>query len=146
MPNPHPALRIRQSSWHSGFLFLFFSFLFVALAARADDVGDISADASAIYTGNTYHGYAEIRVDLQNRSHNRAHTVTLVFPNSEYGNFGNSLRRLSRTVTLAPESLQTVSLLRPPLPCRGDGSIRVEVDDGHEGQIRAPNAGNHCDF
>jgi hypothetical protein len=144
-----PLVFTLAHSWYrraSCFLFSVFCFLFFYLPALADDVGDISADASAIYTGNTYHGYAEIRVDLQNRSHNRAHTVTLVFPNSAYGNFGNSVRCLSRTITLAPESLQTVSLLRPPLPCRGDGSIRVEVDDGHEGQIRAPNAGNHCDF
>ncbi|HTV43554.1 MAG TPA: hypothetical protein VMF08_23525 [Candidatus Sulfotelmatobacter sp.] len=126
-------------------LFPFSFFLLFALTARADDVGDISADASAIYTGNTFHGYAEIRVDLQNRSHDKSHTVTLVFPNVSYGG-GNDIRRLSRTVTLAPESLQTVSLLRPPLPTRGDGSIRVEVDDGHEGDIHAPNAGSHCDY
>lgn len=116
------------------------------LDTRADDVGDISADASAIYTGNTFHGYAEMRVDLQNRSHTRAHTVTLVFPNSSYGSFGNSISRLSRTVTLPPESLQTVSLLLPPLPSRGDGSIRVEVDDGHEGEIHAPNGNSHCAY
>jgi hypothetical protein len=127
-------------------LFPFSFFLLSCSAARADDVGDISADASAIYTGNTYHGYAEIRLDLQNRSHSKAHTVTLVFPNNSYGDSGNCVRSLSRTVTLAPESLQTVSLLRPPLPCRGDGSIRVYVDDGHEGQIHAPNANNHCDY
>jgi hypothetical protein len=128
------------------FRWLSFFLLAVAIPARADDVGDISADASAIYTGNTYHGYAEIRVDLQNRSHTKAHTVTLTFPNTSYGESGNSIRSLSRTVTLAPESLQTVSLLRPPLPCRGDGSIRVFVDDGHEGQIHAPNPNSHCDY
>ncbi|MGH7981427.1 MAG: hypothetical protein ACREE6_18775, partial [Limisphaerales bacterium] len=126
-------------------LFSFFLFLWsVPAAGRAEDVGDISADASAIYTGNTYHGYAEIRVNLQNRSHGRTHTVTLVFPNNAFASYGNCLRSLTRTVTLAPESLQTVSLLCPPLPCRGDGSIRVEVDDGHEGEIRAPNANSHC--
>ncbi len=137
-------MRTHAHSWH--FLpWLPFSLFLLALPALADDVGDVSADASAIYTGNTYHGYAEIRVDLQNRSHTRAHTVTLIFPNSSFDS-GNSVRRLSRIVTLAPESLQTVSLLRPPLPSRGDGSIRVEVDDGHDGEIHAPNANNHCDF
>lgn len=128
------------------FLFSFSFFLLSDLSARADDVGDISADASAIYTGNTFHGYAEIRVDLQNRSHDKSHTVTLIFPNISYDTFGDNIRRLSRTVTLAPESLQTVSLLRPPLPSRGDGSIHVEVDDGHDGDIHAPNANNHCDY
>jgi hypothetical protein len=139
-----PSLHWR--GWLPFFLVPFSFFHWCSLSARADDVGDISANASAIYTGNTYHGYAEIRVDLQNRSHDRAHTVTLVFPNNVYGNYGNSIKRLSRTVTLAPESLQTVSLLRPPLPSHGDSSIRVEVDDGHEGEIGAPNADNHCDY
>lgn len=103
-------------------------------------------DTSAIYTGNTYHGYAEIRVDLQNRSHSKSHTVTLIYPNTPYGNYGNSISRLSRTVTLGPESLETVSLLQPPLPSQGDTSIRVEVDDGHEGEIHAPNANDHCNY
>lgn len=133
--------------WHALILsFFLFPFSFLFFSARADDVGDVSADASAIYTGNTFHGYAEIRVDLQNRSHDRSHTVTLVFPNTSYDTGGNDLRRVSRTVTLAPESMQTVSLLRPPLPSRGDGSIHVEVDDGHYGDIRAPNASSHCDY
>ena len=132
--------------WLLFFLFPFAVFLLAPLPVRADDVGDISADASAIYTGNTFHGYAEIRVDLQNRSHDKSHTVTLIFPGTSYDIYGNSIRRLSRTVTLAPESLQTVSLLRPPLPSRGDGSVHVEVDDGHEGDIHAPNANSHCDY
>jgi hypothetical protein len=114
--------------------------------ARADDVGDVSADASAIYTGNTYHGYAEIRVDLQNRSHDRSHVVSLVYPNNSYGRYGNSISRLARTVKLAPESAETVSLLVPPLPSEGDGSIHVRVDDGHEGDIHAPNANDHCNY
>lgn len=120
-----------------------FFFLLSGFFVRADDVGDISADASAIYTGNTYHGYAEMRVDLQNRSHDRSHVVTLVYPNSSYG-YGNNISRLSRTVTLPPESLQTVSLLLPPLPSQGDSSIHVVLDDGHEGDIHAPNANDHC--
>lgn len=115
-------------------------------STRGDDIGDISVDTSAIYTGNTYHGYAEIRVDLQNRSHSKSHTVTLVFPNSTYGGYGNNISRLLRTVTLAPESLETVSLLQPPLPSQGDSSIHVDVDDGREGEIHAPNANNHCNY
>lgn len=138
--------RCREARRTTGAL-SFCSFLFLALAglsARAEDVGDVSADASAIYTGSTTHGYAEIRVDLQNRSHDRSHTVTLVFPNTSIGSYGNSISRITRTVTLPPESLQTVSLLQPPLPSQGDDSIRVEVDDGHTGQVHAPNANSHC--
>lgn len=126
-------------------LALFFAAL-SCLCARADDVGDISADASAIYTGNTYHGYAEMRVNLQNRSHDKAHVVTLVYPNNSFGRYGNSISRLSRTVKLGPESQETVSLLLPPLPSQGDSSIHVRVDDGHEGEIHAPNGNDHCNY
>ena len=125
---------------------LLISILLPGFSAKADDIGDVSADASAIYTGNTFHGYAEMRVELQNRSHGKSHTVTLIYPNKAYGGFGNNISQLSRTVTLAPESSQVVSLLQPPLPSQGDSSIRVEVDDGHEGEIRAPNANNHCSY
>ncbi len=81
---------------------------------------------------------------LQNRSHGKSHTVTLVYPNKSYGDYGNNISKLSRTVTLAPESTEAVSLLQPPLPSQGDNSIHVEVDDGHEGEIHAPNSNNHC--
>ena len=127
-------------------IFLIFNFTFFIALCRADDFGDISVDANAIYTGNTFHGYAEMRVNLQNRSHGKTHVVTLVYPNNAYGAYGNNITRLSRTVTIAPESSQVVSLLQPPLPAQGDGSIRVEVDNRHEGEVRAPNANNHCNY
>jgi hypothetical protein len=123
-----------------------FNFAFLISLCRADDFGDVSVDANAIYTGNTFHGYAEMRVNLQNRSHGKTHVVTLVYPNKTYGNYGNSISRLSRTVTIAPESSQVVSLLQPPLPAQGDNSIRVEVDNRDEGEVRAPNANNHCNY
>ena len=118
----------------------------VSIPCKADQFGDISADPSAIYTGNTFHGYAEIRVTLENRSPVRKHVVTLVYPNNSFGNYGNSISRLSRTVTLAPGTREIVSLLQPPLPVQGDNSIRVEVDGRHEGQVRAPNANAHCTY
>jgi len=129
----------------AGFCFIF-NFAFLISLCRADDFGDISVDANAIYTGNTFHGYAEMRVDLQNRSHSKSHVVTVIYPNNSYGNYGNNISRLSRTVTIAPESSQVVSLLQPPLPAQGDGSIRVEVDGRHGGEVRAPNANNHCNY
>jgi hypothetical protein len=33
---------------------------------RADSFGDVVVSADAIYTGSTFHGYAEIRVALEN--------------------------------------------------------------------------------
>src|ERR1017187_10670508 len=121
-------------------------FVLAATLRAADEFGDISVDPNAIYTGNTFHGYAEMHVNLENRSHSKTHLVTLVYPNNAFGNYGNNISRLSRTVTLEPGAREVVSLLQPPLPAQGDGSIRVEVDNRREGVVRAPNANNHCNY
>jgi hypothetical protein len=113
-------------------------------ARAADDIGDISVSAAAIYTGDTAHGYAEARVVLENNS-SKTHNVTLTSPNRSFGD-GNNLSRLARTVTLAPGVTVVVSLLQPPLPSNGDGMIRVSVDGREEGATRLPNANNHCVF
>jgi hypothetical protein len=118
--------------------------LLASIPCGADQFGDISVDPSAIYTGNTFHGYAEMRVMLGNRSPDRTHVVTLVFPNSSFGNPANSISRLSRTMTLAPGTRDMVSLFQPPLPVQGNNSIRVEVDGRPLGDVRAPNPNSHC--
>ena len=117
----------------------------ISCAVHADEIADISVSPHAIYTGNTFHGYAEMLVTLENDSP-KPRTITLVYPNNGYGNYGNCIGRVSRTVTLTPGASEVVSLLQPPLPARGDGAIRVEVDGRNEGQVRAPNANNHCNY
>ncbi len=135
----HPALGF--SRW------LILGCILFSMAARAaEEFGDISVSPNAIYTGNTFHGYAEMRVLLENRSSTKTHFVTLVYPNNGYRQSGNSISRLSRSVSLPPEAREVVSLLQPPLPARGDSSIRVEVDDRQEGEVRAPNANSHCNY
>src|ERR1017187_9440377 len=81
--------------------FLIFNFAFFISLRAAEEFGDISVSPNAIYTGNTFHGYAETRVLLENRSPGKTHVVTLVYPNNANGNFGNWISRLSRTVSLA---------------------------------------------
>jgi hypothetical protein len=123
--------------------FLLFLLLLGFSAHAAEEFGDISVSAAAMFTGDTFHGYAEMRVTLENRSHSKAHVVTLTFPNHAWNN-GNSLGQLARSVKLEPDAREVVSLLQPPLPVNGDGQVRVEVDGRHEGEIRAPNANSHC--
>jgi hypothetical protein len=108
----------------------------------AEQLGDIVVAPQAMYSGNTFHGYAETRVSLENHSMSRSHNVTLVFPNRTWDS-GNRIDHLSRTVTLAPGAHVVVPLLQPPLPANGDSAIRVEVDGHEEGTVRAPNANNH---
>jgi hypothetical protein len=118
----------------------------LALSSGAETFDDINVQADAMYSGNTFHGYAEMRVSLENHSATQTHVVTLVYPNTAWGNYGNNISRLSRTVTLAPHTRAVVPLFQPPLPVNGDRVIRVEVDRRHEGEIRAPNGNNHCNY
>ncbi len=139
------AFGVRRSKSNIGCFYVLFFILLVFPAQAAEEFGDIFVSSSAMFTGSTYHGYAEMRVTLENRSHSKAHVVTLTFPNRTWNN-GNSLGKLSRSVKLEPDAHEVVSLLQPPLPVNGDGQVRVEVDGRYEGDIRAPNANNHCNF
>lgn len=125
------------------FFFILHSTFFLSVGHAAEEFGDISVEPHAMFTGNTFHGYAEMRVALENRSHTKAHSVTLTYPHNSYNN-GNSISRLARTVKLPPDAREIVSLLQPALPAQGDGNLRVEVDGHHEGEVRVPNANNHC--
>ncbi len=136
------GMKKHPTSVNFAFLVLLAALLAPVSAGRAEEFGDIVVAPGAIYSGNTFHGYAEMRVALENRSISRTHNVTLVFPNRAWNN-GNSIDRLSRTVTLAPGARAIVPLLQPPLPANGDNSIRVEVDNREAGTVRAPNANNH---
>jgi hypothetical protein len=127
-------------------IFFLFNFVFL-ISIHAEDFGDITASADSMYSGNTYHGYAEMRVTLENRSPERNHTVTLVYPNNAYSSFGNCITRLTRTVKLAPGARMVVPLLQPPLPAQGDGQIRVDIDGRNDRNfVRAPNANDHCNY
>ncbi|MEI9960741.1 MAG: hypothetical protein WDM76_06315 [Limisphaerales bacterium] len=67
---------------------------FISTLCRAEDFGDISVSAQAMYSGNTSHGYAEMRVTLENHSSTKTHLVTLTFPDRAWSS-GNSISRLS---------------------------------------------------
>ncbi|MGH7951866.1 MAG: hypothetical protein ACREFE_08105 [Limisphaerales bacterium] len=139
--------KLKNDAWRGTRFFLIFHFSFFISFCRADDFGDISASANAMYSGNTFHGYAETRVTLENRSSVKTHSVTLISPNNSYGAYGNAIGRISRAVKLAPGARAVVPLLQPPLPANGDGQIRVDVDGHNDGNlIHAPNANNHCNY
>jgi len=55
--------------------------------------GDIS--------GNTFHGYGETRVTLQNHSAAKTHAVTLGYPNRSW-NSGNTIDQVTRTSRSLP--------------------------------------------
>ncbi len=125
-------------------LFLVCGILGVRLVtpAAADRFDDIIVAPQAVPAGQTYHGYCEFRVILENQSPQDTHRVTLVFPEHSY-NWGNSIRSISRTVTLAPNSRSVVPLWQPPLPANGNSQIRVEVDGRTVGSVNLPNGHQH---
>ena len=140
-----PMLKVERFPFFNfAFLALLIALVAPAFTGRAEDFGDISVDPETMYSGSTFHGYAEMRFTLENHSMGRVHTVTLIFPNQSW-NSGNSIDRLSRTVTLAPGARAVVPLWQPPLPVNGDRFIRVEVDNRTAGNLPALNANNHMD-
>ena len=115
---------IRRRFWAVAVLMIF-SLLAGGLAG-AEEFGEVSVSAAAIYTGNTYHGYAEIHVTIENHSTTRARQVTLSVPDNSWSS-GNSIGRIIRTVSVEPQARIVVALWQPPLPMNGDGNIRVAV-------------------
>jgi hypothetical protein len=109
------------------------SFAFPSLAER---FGDLTVVPQPFASGETYHGYREYRILLENQSKD-AHRVTLVFPDHPYS-YGNSISRLSRTISLAPATRAVVPLWQPPLPIGGDSLVRVVVDDENVGSVNLP--------
>ncbi len=129
----------------SSFLARSFSAVVLACACTAAGVerfGDITVAPQSLASGETHHGYREFRVLLENHSARQTHQVRLVFPDRPFG-FGDSIRRISRTVSLGPASRAVVPLWQPPLPATGDNNLRVWIDDEDAGTVTVPEAMQH---
>ncbi len=103
----------------------------------AEQIGPISVSSQPLTSGETYHGYREYRILLENSSAKDAHQVTLVYPDRSY-NYGNSISRIARTVSLAPGARALVPIWQPPLPQNGNGQLRVVVDGEPPESISLP--------
>lgn len=111
-------------------------------ATAAERFDEIIVAPQAVPAGQTYHGYCEFRVMLENLSPSDPRRVTLVFPDQSY-NWGNSIRSISRTVVLAPNSRSVVPFWQPPLPANGNSQLRVLVDGRNVGSVNIPNGHQH---
>jgi len=108
------------------------------LAAERFD--DISVSPQVFFQGQTFHGYVEMRFQVENQSTDRTRTVTLAAPHQAHG-WGNNLRRVERTVTVSPGATVNVTLWQPPLLLNGDNQVDVIVDGRYRGAI--PRGGNN---
>ena len=118
------------------------SFLLFAVPAFADHFGDIDITAITLANGNTYHGYHEFRFLIENHSTKNGRKVTLLMPDRAYPS-GNSVSRLSRTVTVGADSRMLVPLWQPPLAMSGNNQIRVLIDDDEAGVMNMPDPSRH---
>ena len=115
---PEWEFQISSAIRHSSFVIILSLFTFI-VQSHADQIAEIGVSPHAIYTGNTYHGYAEILVTLENDSP-KQHVVTLVYPNNGYGNYGNCIGRLLLRTFHARTPGATEVVLAPgtgPCPC-----------------------------
>ena len=78
-------------------------------------------------SGITFHGYAEYRVGISNRSPDKAHQVTLILPKRSHSFSGEHIREMTRSVVVGPSATVYVSLLQPPVLMYGD-ALGVAID------------------
>lgn len=115
---------------------------FSPAASGVERFDDITVAPQSTVSGETQHGYRELRVRLENASPSQTHRVTVIYPDRPY-TLGNSISRLSRTVSLGPASRANVPLWLPPLPANGNGSLRILVDDETVGSVPLPEVPRH---
>ena len=105
----------------------------VSIALAGTDFDDITITPELQPKGTTFHGYAEYRIGISNRSPDKPHQVTLIFPKNSYGHSGEYIREMTRSVVVGPSATVHVSLLQPPMSMQGralavaiDGKIQKE--------------------
>ena len=91
------------------------------------DFDDITITPALQPRGTTYHGYAEYRIGISNRSPDKPHQVTLTMPKNSYAHSGDDIREMTRSVVVGPSAMVYVSLLQPPLSMQGH-AMAVAVD------------------
>jgi hypothetical protein len=83
-----------------------------AFASQTYD--DIVVSMESYSTDQTFHGYAEYRALVTNKSETRTHRITLFAPFNAVG-YGDHISRITRSVVLSPSSSANVSILQPAL-------------------------------
>ena len=91
----------------------------VSNALAQEDFDDITITPGLQSSGTTFHGYAEYRIGISNRSPDKAHLVTLILPKASYGYSGEHIREMTRSVVVGPSATVLVSMLQPPVQLNG---------------------------
>ncbi len=99
----------------------------VSNAFTKQDFDDITITLELEPSSNSFHGYAEYRIAVSNRSLDKAHRVTLILPRTSFGVSGNRIREITRSVVVGPSATGHVSLLQPPVILHGS-ALGVAID------------------
>ncbi len=122
-----PELTIRYSRRRAIFFLVFVWMGRAVVSGFAQvDYDDITVSSELHPSGNTVHGYAEYRIVVSNRSSDKTHQVTLMLPESSYG-YETYIRKMTRSVVVAPSTTVRVSLFQPPVPMHGS-RLGVTID------------------
>ena len=103
---------------------------------------DITVTPELTPTGSSFHGYAEYRFNVFNRSPDKAHHVTLALPKFNSGMFGNRIRQITRSVIVGPSATAQVTLFQPSVPADGRG-LEVTIDGEEQDGAVPLSIGNH---
>lgn len=126
------AWRLRVAAW--GALFVGLALLPAIAAAGTQNYAGVTVSVEPPADASTVYGYAVYRVTVANRG-GQAHTVKVTLPAESYS-YGDSIRRITRTVRVEPNSTATAELLQPPLEMNGsDAAVSI---DGKPQQDHVP--------
>ena len=97
-------------------------------ALAGTDFDDITVTPELQPSGNTFHGYAEYRLAVSNRSLDKTHRVTLILPKTIFSVSGNRIRKITRSVVVGPSATVHVSLPQPPVPMAHGSELGIAID------------------
>ena len=100
----------------------------ISNAFTQQDFDDITVTPELQPSGNTFHGYAEYRIAVSNRSPDTAHQVTLILPKETFAVSGSRIREITRSVVVGPAATVHVSLLQPSVPMAYGSELGVAID------------------
>ena len=110
----------------------------VSNAFAWQDFDDITITPEIHPKGTTFHGYAEYRIGISNRSPHKAHQVTLILPKTSHASSGQQIRQMTRSVVVGPSATAHVSLLQPPMSMWGQGLGVAINGDMQKGEVTLP--------
>lgn len=105
---------------------------------------DIVVSMESYSTDQSFHGYAEYRALVTNKSETRTHRITLFAPFNAVG-YGDHISRITRSVVLSPSSSANVSILQPALSMNGQG-LGVVIDGSTQREPVRLDTSSHCQY